>query len=139
MSGQEALRYLGLREKLVLDGERPYSEAIREIEKIQGHSSPQDMVACLSSSFGSLKSAVVDHYKGKFELESMDEVLPLSIYCVAMADLSHPASHRNMMEDYLRANPKGFDLERKLLCNFDCAVRYVASEWELPAEEESKS
>ena len=99
------------------------------------------MVACLSNSFGSLKSAVVDHYRGKFELESMDEVLPLSIYCVAMADLSHPSSHRNMMEDYLRANPKGFDLERKLLCNFDCAVRYVCSEWELESlpDEESKS
>ena len=92
------------------------------------------MVACLSASFGSLKSAVVEHHKGRFELESMDDVLPLTIYCVSRADLSHPASHRNMMEDYLRQCTKGFDLERKLLCNFDCGVQYVGKEWEIDPE-----
>jgi len=87
------------------------------------------MVNCLSQSFANLKSEVVDHYKGKFELESMDDVLPLSIYCTAMADLSHAASLRNMMEDYLRQS-NGFDFEKKLLCNFDCAIRYVCKEWQ---------
>jgi len=75
-----------------------------------------------------LKSEVVDHYKGKFELESMDDVLPLSIYCTAMAELSHGASLRNIMEDYLRLN-SNLEFEKKLLCNFDCAVRYVSKEW----------
>jgi hypothetical protein len=50
----------------------------------------------------------------------MDDVLPLTIYSVAMSELSHPASLYNMMDDYLRANDgrSGFDLERKLLTNF---------------------
>ena len=86
------------------------------------------MVTCLSLSYSCLKSEVVDHYKGKFELESMDDVLPLSIYCTAMADLSHGASLRNIMEDYLRLN-SNLEFEKKLLCNFDCAVRYVTKEW----------
>lgn len=62
------------------------------------------MLACLSASFGSLKAAAVDYSKGKYELAEMDDVLPISIYVVALAELSHPASHRNMMEDYLRSN-----------------------------------
>jgi hypothetical protein len=62
------------------------------------------MLASLSASFGSLKAAVVDYSKGKYELSEMDDVLPLSIYVVSMAELSHPSSHRNMMEDYLRCN-----------------------------------
>lgn len=87
------------------------------------------MVTCLSLSYACLKSEVVDHYKGKFELESMDDVLPLTIYCTAMADLSHAASHRNMMDDYLRQN-NNLDFEKKLFCNFDCAIRYVTKEWQ---------
>lgn len=79
-----------------------YSAAIRDVERIQTCNNPADMLACLSASFGSLKSAVVDHSKGKYELAEMDDVLPISIYVVAMAELSHPSSHRNMMEDYLR-------------------------------------
>lgn len=93
------------------------------------------MVSCLSSSFGSLKSAVVDHFKGKFELSSMDDVLPLTIYCVAMSNLRNASSHRNLMEDYLRSCPRGFDLERKLLCNFDCAIRFTSSEWVIDEED----
>lgn len=109
----------------------PYSAAIRDIERIQSCNNPGDMLACLSASFGSLKAAVVDHSKGKYELAEMDDVLPISIYAVAMAELSHPSSLRNMMEDYLRCNQKGYDLERKLICNFDCAIRYISNDWEL--------
>ena len=94
------------------------------------------MIGCLSSSFEKLKTSVVDHHKGKFELSAMDDVLPLTIYVVALANLHSPSSHKNMMEDYLRCNQRGYDLERKLLCNFDGAVRYVCNDWELddPAE-----
>lgn len=31
----------------------------------------------------------------------MDDVLPLTIYVIAMADLSHIATEFNIMEDYL--------------------------------------
>lgn len=86
------------------------------------------MLTCLSLSFARLKSDVVDYHKGKFELESMDDVLPLTIYCVAMADLPNAASYHDMMRDFLKQT-NGYDLERKLLCNFDCAVKYVCNEW----------
>ena len=107
-----------------LGADVPYVEAIREIEKIQTCVNPRDMLACLSSAFAGMKSAVVDHHKGKTELQQMDDVLPLSIYVVSRSELSHPASLHNMMEDYLKANESrsGFDLERKLLTNFHCAV-----------------
>ena len=109
----------------------PYIDAIREIEKIQQYTCPVEMIGCLSASFERLKTAVVDQHKGKFELSTMDDVLPLSIYVVSMANLEQPVCHKNMMEDYLRCNLRGYDLERKLLCNFDGAIRYVCNDWEL--------
>ena len=65
----------------------PDIEAIREIEKIETLNNPGEMVGCLSASFEKLKTIVVDHHKGKFELSAMDDVLPLSIYTVSMANL----------------------------------------------------
>ena len=61
----------------------------------------------------------------------MDDVLPLTIYAVAMADLSHPASEFNIMEDYLSIYDKGFDYEKKLLTNFDVSIRYLNHDWEI--------
>lgn len=117
---------MGVRDKLIL-GVKPYISAIREIEKISTLDNPVDMVQCLSLSFARLKSEVVDFHKGKFELESMDDVLPLTIYCVAFANLPYAASFHNIMQDFLR-QVNGFDLERKLLCNFDCAIKFVCTD-----------
>jgi len=60
----------------------------------------------------------------------MDDVLPLTIYAVAMADLTHPQSELNIMEDYLSIYDKGFDMERKLLTNFDVSIKYINHEWQ---------
>ena len=60
----------------------------------------------------------------------MDDVLPLTIYAVAMADLTHPASDFSIMEDYLNIYDKGFDLERRLLTNFDVSLKYINHEWQ---------
>ena len=49
-----------------------------------------------------MKTAIVDYWKGKIELSQMDDVLPLTMYVVAMANLSHPASEFNFLEDYSR-------------------------------------
>jgi len=78
-----------------------------------------------------MKTAIVDYWKGKVELSTMDDVLPLTIYAVAMAELSHPASEFNLMEDYLRIHERGFELERKLLTNFDVSIRYINHEWQI--------
>lgn len=61
----------------------------------------------------------------------MDDVLPLTIYCVAMADLTHPASDFNIMEDYLSIYDKGFEFEKKLLTNFDVSIKYINHEWQI--------
>lgn len=60
----------------------------------------------------------------------MDDVLPLTIYVVAMAELSHPASELNIMEDYLSIYDKGFEYEKKLLTNFDVSIKYINHEWQ---------
>ncbi len=118
------IKFLGVNDKFIFES-KPYATAIKELEKISSFESPVEMVTQLSLCYARLKSEVVDYHKGKLELESMDDVLPLTIYCVAMAELEHPASYLGMMQDYLR-QVNGYDLERKLLCNFDCAVQYVS-------------
>ena len=66
----------------------------------------------------------------------MDDVLPLTIFIVAMAEMSHPASEMNIMEDYLRIHDRGFELERKLLTNFDVSIRYINHEWQFPSQQQ---
>lgn len=102
---------------------------MKVIEKIQSFTSPREKLLCLSESFSCLKTAIVDYWKGKVELNTMDDVLPLTIYLVSQADLTHPASEIHMLEDYLRIYDKGLEIEKKLLTNLDVSVKYINHEW----------
>ena len=62
----------------------------------------------------------------------MDDVLPLTIYCAAMCTgMKRAATCHAMMEDLVSVLDESMstNFEQKLLCNFECAVRYVAVEW----------
>lgn len=98
---------------------------------MQQYITPREKLGCLRESFQNLKTSIVDHYKGKFELSAMDDVLPLTIYTVAMADLSHIQSEFNLMEDFLSIYDKGFEQEKRLLTNLDVSIRYINHEWEI--------
>lgn len=73
-------------------GPVPYRDAIRSLEKIQQCTTPREKLQCLSDSYSGLKTAVVDYHKGKLELVAMDDLLPLTIYVVSQAEVSHIAS-----------------------------------------------
>ena len=89
----------------------PYQEAIKSLERIQEHTSPRDKIAALDECYGHMKTSIVDHWKGKIELCTMDDVLPLFIYVVSQADISHLASEIAFVEDFIRIYDKGFETE----------------------------
>jgi hypothetical protein len=82
----------------------PYSEAIVCLEKLSSLATPREKLACLSESFGAMKSAVVQFHKGRVELATMDDVLPLSIYVVSQARVNNLASELDLLNDFVQIN-----------------------------------
>ena len=71
----------------------------------------------------------------------MDDVLPLTIYVVSQACVSHMASQLNMLEDFIKINEslgqkrsggQSFEQEKRMLTNFNCGIMYISAEWEIP-------
>ena len=72
----------------------------------------------------------------------MDDILPLTIYVVSQAQVPGIVSEFKMLEDYIkiaemqgckRSGSVNFELEKKILTNYNCGVIYVSNEWEPPA------
>ena len=120
----------------------PYREAIRQLEKMQQCVTPREKLQCLSESYGAIKTAVVDYHKGKLEVCAMDDMLPLTIYVVSQAQVPCIVSEFRMLEDYIkiaeqqgckRSGSINFELEKKILTNYNCGIIYVSKEWKPPA------
>jgi hypothetical protein len=76
-----------------------------------------------------MKTSIVDYYKGKFELATMDDVVPMFIYVVSLADLTHLQTEINFLEDYINLVEKGLERELRLITNIQVAHQYICHEW----------
>ena len=64
----------------------------------------------------SMKASVVDFYKGKEEICSMDEELPLLIYILLNAKLENIFAELNFVQDYVNIDPS-LDSEKRMMTN----------------------
>jgi len=69
-----------------------------------------------------LKASILYHTGGKSELDSMDKLLPLSIYISTQVQLSNPVAEVSMIDDYFKYCKECLDKESLLLTNFKASI-----------------
>lgn len=132
LSPREILDLLEVKPKWRLgDLPTPYKEAIDMLSKLKEFNTPTEKLNCLLSAVAAMKTAVVDYWHAKEELDAMDDQLPVLIFIVVCSAVESPAAEVRLLQDYTRQS-NGFDNELQLLTNFEVSVRYIAQEWQLP-------
>lgn len=63
-----------------------------------------------------MKSSVVEYHKGKEEIASMDEELPILIYVVLNCKVDNIAAELNFVDDYVQLDPT-LESEKRLMTN----------------------
>ncbi len=63
-----------------------------------------------------MKSSVVEYHKGREEILSMDEELPIMIYVVLMSKVENIVSELSYVDDYVNLDPS-LESEKRLMTN----------------------
>lgn len=79
-----------------------------------------------------MRTEVVDYYKGKVEISTMDDELPVLIYIYLHSNIKHLATEFHFLRDYI-ARTDRFDNEQRLLTNMEVTLQYVKDEWHWPS------
>lgn len=95
----------------------PYKPTIEAINKIEYEFNPREKFETLMKANLELKTTILDVTSGKCELDSMDDVLPLSIYVATQISLKNVVAEVNMIEDYFRFSKDCIDKESRVLTN----------------------
>ena len=98
------------------DHQVPYADAINELSKLSKLKSPREKLGTLLMMHSLMKSAVVDFHKGKEEVCSMDEELPIMIYILLHANLENASAEFNFVDDYVQFDP-ALESEKRLMTN----------------------
>ena len=72
---------------------------LRNIENI---TNLRDLLQCVQKVFGLIKVACLTEHKGKLEIASMDDILPVMIYVVAKAEIADFPVYVKLIDDYVR-------------------------------------
>lgn len=128
MTDEELMALLDVKEKFCIKGiQNPYFMAIDSLNNLEKYTSPVDKLNCILESTTHMKTTVIDYWKGKQELETMDDQLPVIIFIVFKVALDSFPAQIEFLIDYTRTN-SGMDNENRLLINYDAAVSFIISD-----------
>eukprot|EP00826_Nyctotherus_ovalis_P066978 TRINITY_DN9968_c0_g1_i3.p1 TRINITY_DN9968_c0_g1~~TRINITY_DN9968_c0_g1_i3.p1 ORF type:complete len:249 (+),score=70.78 TRINITY_DN9968_c0_g1_i3:1027-1773(+) len=109
--------YIAVTEEEEEKGKVGYDSSIEAINKIELLLYPHEKLAQVMQMYADMKTTVIDYSKGKTELITMDDQMPVFIYIMAMCTLPHPFTEINFLNDYLNYQDRGYDTEQQLVTN----------------------
>lgn len=126
LSKEELMQKLGIQEKFCLvELETPYSEAINTFSQLAQEKSPHEKLNSLLSLVSSMKTSVVDYWKGKEELMAMDDELPILMYVLLRSEVQCPSAEMNLLKYYVG---RAYENEQRIIVNVQGAVTYIGTE-----------
>ncbi|CAG9331726.1 unnamed protein product [Blepharisma stoltei] len=121
VSDSSIMERLDIPTKLRMEDEKePYSEAILLLNKLHHFGTPIEKLNCLLSIIESMKTEVVDYWKGEVEMEYTDEIKVLKFLAIK-SDSIDLMGQIHMLIDYVGTR---FDNEKRILLNFEEALRF---------------
>jgi hypothetical protein len=125
-SRAELMASLCIQPKFQLESlETPYKESLSILNKLEEFGTPVEKLNCLLTTVATMKTEVVDYWKGKEELQAMDDELPIVIYLVVSSEISNLPAQIYMLQDYVGTESR-FENELRLVTNFEAALKYVS-------------
>jgi hypothetical protein len=115
----------------------PYRESIKSLEKISEVTSPRDKLDWIIEFFSNMKASIVDYWKGKIELATMDDILPLTIYWVCYWNWDSFATEMNFINDFIKiAGDDSTESIERTVFNILMGIEYVNTTEEFPFGDE---
>lgn len=116
---------LAFKQKFRLSEEKnPYYQPMRLLQELSKKVVPIEKLNVLHDVHIALRTSVLEYWKGKEELEGMDDILPLYIFIIIKADLKNFTSEILMLQDYIRVS-QDMESEERLVINYHVAIQYI--------------
>ena len=108
----------------------PFKSTIDNMNKIEYEQNPNMKFNTLIEAGLELRNTVLGNNNGKSDLNSMDDELPIFIYCSTQINTKNAPAEYHMIEDYIKYSNINLD-ESKVLTNSIGAILYITKEWDV--------
>ena len=113
----------------------PFKSTIDYINKIEYEQNPKSKFDTLIEAGLELRNTILGCHGGKNELNSMDDELPIFIYCTTQINIKNAPAEFHMVEDYLHFASTELD-ESKVVTNVMSSITFICNGWEIKDEDD---
>jgi hypothetical protein len=121
--------HLDIKQKFRGEDKIPFKITIELINKIEYEQVPKKKFETLTESALELRNSILDYTKGKTELESMDDELPLCMYLVTQIKVSNFLAELNLVQDYIQYSLRDKMIQNKVVTNLISSALYIMESW----------
>ena len=114
----------------------PFKSTIDYINKIEYEQNPKSKFDTLIEAGLELRNTILGCHGGKNELNSMDDELPIFIYCSTQTNIKNAPAEYHMVEDYLHFASAELD-ESKVVTNVMSSILFICNGWELKDKDDN--
>ena len=125
----QIFEHLDIKKKFRGEEQIPFKVTIELINKIEYEQVPKKKFETLTQSALELRNSILDYTKGKTELESMDDELPLCMYLVTQIKVSNFLAELNLVQDYIQYSLRDKMIQNKVVTNLISSALYIMESW----------
>jgi hypothetical protein len=126
----EICKKIGIKQKLKGNDKIPFKRVIDIINKIVFEKSLKKKYEIMTQASLELRNCVLDNTNCKYELDSMDDELPIIIYIATQLEVDNLYAELYMIEDYIKCSLRDKLAENKTVTNLMSSLLYISKSWD---------
>ena len=129
LSIKEIIQKIGIKEKFRSREEYPYKSVIDILGMISFERSLRKKFEILTSASLEVRTLALEYSNGKYELDSMDDELPIIIYIATKIKVTNIFAELYIVDDYFRIISRDELIQNKMITNLISSLKFITEMW----------
>ena len=109
----------------------PFKSVVNIINQITFEKFLHKKFEILTQASLEIRKCILEYTEGKFELESMDDELPIIIFISTQVKVNNLIAELNMIDDYIKCSMRDNLVQNKMVTNLLSSLMYLSKSWNL--------
>jgi hypothetical protein len=125
----EILQKIGVKTKFISEDSIPYKSVIDIVNMIPLEKSIKKKFEILTKGSLEIRTYILEQTNGKYELDSMDDELPIIIYIATQVKVPNLFAELKIVEEYIRTILRDDLIQNKMVTNLYSSLMFISQSW----------
>ena len=130
MEIKDIISNLNIKKVYISNDPIPFMPVIENINKLQLEKCLKNKFKIITQSSLEIRNCILEYTGGKYELESMDDELPIIIYLVTQINIENLFAELYMIDDYIKCTMRDELIQNKMVTNLLSSLSYISHKWD---------